>query len=135
MDGEWITFFRNSETMYVGFLQQNWLGQWTLVDSLGNEGAIGEVTFNPNPEERDGLVWGASGLSKGSEQLFSYYYGVVSNSEIDKITLSIGKKEPENVSFIEGDGERFFFVKKESESTVPFELKALSDGEIIAQES
>jgi hypothetical protein len=135
IDGEWITFFRDSEQMYVGFLQQNWLGQWNLKDSLGNEGVIGEVTLHPNPQERNGIVWGASGLSKGGEPLFSYFYGMISNSEIDTVTLSVDNEEPRNVSFIESNGERFFFIKTDRENAVPYKFQAIFDGKVIATES
>ncbi|MCP8616332.1 hypothetical protein [Salirhabdus salicampi] len=135
IDGEWITFFRDSEQLYVGFLKQNWLGQWNLNESLDKGGVIGETPIQPIPEERAGIIWGVSGLSKGDDQLFRLYYGMILNSEIDKITLSVGNEIPKNVPMFKSEGKRFFLIKKEKKDTVPYKLRAYSKGEVIAHES
>ncbi|WP_430787008.1 hypothetical protein VBD025_15325 [Virgibacillus flavescens] len=137
IDGEWITFLKNDNAMFVGFLQQNWLGNWKVVNGAGDFGFIGDVAFNQNREENNGLIWGASGLSKGNKRLFSYYYGMILNPEVDEVLLSTGNGDAEEVSLIEskGDGKRFFFLKRKNEPLLPFELKALSDGEVIATKS
>jgi|GEM_PF-6749520 len=135
INGEWVTFFENDKAMYVGFLQQNWLGNWGVVNGSGDYGVLGDVAYNPTQEESNGLVWGASGLSKGNEQLYSYYYGMVLNPEVDEILLSTGKGGSEAVPWIESDkeGKRFFFIKRKNASIVPYEFKALSDGKVIAK--
>ncbi|SFG46615.1 hypothetical protein SAMN05216353_1461 [Halobacillus alkaliphilus] len=137
INGDWVTFFKNEKAMYVGFLQQNWLGNWRVVNGSGDYGFLGDAAYNPTQEERNGLVWGASGLSKGNEPLYSYYYGMVLNPEVDEILLSTGKGGSEAVPLIQSDkeGTRFFFIKRKAEPIVPFELKALLDGKIIATEN
>ncbi len=135
ISGEWVTFFRDNEQMYVGLLKQNWIGQWSLEDNFGNEGAVGNVAFDPNLENRTGIVWGVSGVSKGGDSLQRYYYGMISNREIDKITLSVDNGRPNNVSLIKSKGERFFFIRKEDTDGVPYEFQAISDEQVVARES
>ncbi|MBB6451657.1 hypothetical protein HNQ94_000078 [Salirhabdus euzebyi] len=135
IDGEWITFFRDSGQLYVGFLKQNWLGQWSLNERGETGGIIGEVSFQHNPEEKNGIVWGVSSLTKGNEPLFSIYYGMISNSVVDKITLSVDNEEPKNVPLIESNGERFFFIKKYGGVTAPYKFQAFSEGKLIAHEN
>lgn len=42
-DDQWVTFLRDQKNVYVGLLDQNIMGQWNVVDSIGNPGVIGEV--------------------------------------------------------------------------------------------
>ncbi|AQQ53273.1 hypothetical protein [Planococcus lenghuensis] len=133
VEEDWVAFFKDDKRMYVGLLKRNLIGQWRLADGLGNEGPIGEVLLKKD-NQANGISWGVSGLSKGDERLYSFYYGSISNPEVDEVLLSVGGRKAEAVQFIEGEKDRFFFLR-ETEKPVPYEFTAIADGEIIDTES
>ncbi|MFZ3579276.1 hypothetical protein, partial [Virgibacillus sp. DJP39] len=123
-----------NKMLYVGYLHQNWLGIWNLEDRFGNKGPIGDITFNPNPEEQNGVVWGVSGISRGSNMEYSYVYGMIVNSQVEEIKLTVDD-EINDIPMFKSNGKRFFFLKREGDS-LPFNLRALSEsGKVIETES
>lgn len=134
VDGNWIGFMRDEAGIAVGYLEQNWTGNWQVVNEIGDPSPIGYVEPYNNQGENSGIIWGASGLSKGSEQLYAYYFGMISNSQIDQVTLSVGSNAPVPVPLIESEGKTFFFVKRESEELVPYTFRAYSDGKLVASD-
>ncbi|WLR51879.1 hypothetical protein LC040_02925 [Bacillus tianshenii] len=125
VNNEWLTFFRNKNTLFVGKLEQNWLGTWHLINDKGEQGILATAYY---PQENEGVTWGASGVG----ERIAYYFGMVSNPNVEKIIVEAQGKEYQDLPFIGAGGERFFFLKTEGD-VVPYSFKALSkDGEIIA---
>ncbi len=86
IDEEWLTIFRNSHSVLVSRLEQNWLGFWEFKDDLGGEGSLAS-TYYP-PEQNDEFTWGASG---SDEVGISYYFGHIINPKIQEIKVETEK--------------------------------------------
>jgi hypothetical protein len=124
VDNRWLTFFGSKNALYIAKLEQNWIGNWQLIDDLGTRGVLATAHYSNSK----GVVWGASGVDKK----ISYYFGMVSNPEVVKVMIFAQGKEHKVSSFIHSNGKRFFFFKTEG-NVVPYTFKALSEnGEIIA---
>jgi hypothetical protein len=124
VNNEWLTFFRNKNTIFVGKMEQNWLGTWQLIDDTGEQGILAATYY---PQESEGITWGASGVG----ERIAYYFGMVSNPNVNRIIVEAQGKEYQDIPFIEANGERFFFIRTEG-NVAPYSFKALSgNGELI----
>ncbi|WP_421377866.1 hypothetical protein ACOJQI_11540 [Bacillus salacetis] len=124
---DWLALFRNKHTVFAGRLKQNWLGSWRLIDDNGKEGVLATANYPPG-SENEGVTWGASGVNDE----VAYYFGMISNPNVNKVIIETQGKEYTDIPFIESNERRFFLIKTEG-SIVPYDFKALSgNGEIIA---
>ncbi|WP_113928903.1 hypothetical protein [Bacillus sp. P14.5] len=108
-------------------MKQIWLGSWKLFDDNRKEGVL--VTADYPPEsENEGVSWGAS----GANGKVAYYFGMISNPNVEKIIIETPDKEYTKIPFIHLNERRFFLLKTEG-SIFHYDFKALSEnGEIIA---
>jgi len=123
IDEQWLTIFRNSQSIMIAELKQNWLGTWIL-----SEGRTLSSTYYPSLKD-DQITWSASGKSKDNA---SYYFGEVIDPEIVKITVETQKGTFENVLFIETEGHRFFLKRTDGSVYLPVNISGYSkSGELI----
>ncbi|WP_164669758.1 hypothetical protein [Virgibacillus doumboii] len=133
MGDEWLTFFRNRHTVFAGRLEQNWLGSWKLVDNSDQPGVLAN-TYYPPAKEYKGITWGTSGVSKPDGEHITYYFGMITNPNVEKIHIETEKKNYNNISFIPINGNRFFLLKMK-DGLGPYTFEAISkDGEKIVAE-
>lgn len=126
IDGDWLTMFRNSHSIMVARLEQNWLGNWKVRDERGYESTLVSISYPPR--EEDEITWGAS--SKGKSR--SYYFGQILNPMIDRIEVETKKNVFEDALIFSPQGLQFFFVKSEEDMFLPVNIRAFSEtGELI----
>ena len=122
IDGDWLTIFRNRDSIMIARLGQNWLGYWELRNDQGFESTL-ISTYYP-PMEDDEITWSASG-SKGGN--ISYYFGQIINPMIKRIEVETKKGFFEDALIINDGGARFFFVKSDHEMLLPVNIRAFSE--------
>ncbi|WP_409367701.1 hypothetical protein [Lysinibacillus sp. 38-6] len=125
-DEQWQTIFRNSQSVIIAKLKQNWLGTW----KLSEKGTLSS-TYYP-PLEDDQITWSASGKSKEN---VSYYFGVIIDPEIVKITVETQKGIFENAQIIKSDGLRFFLKKAHGPIYLPVNISCYSKSEELIYSS
>lgn len=123
IDGKWLTIFRNQQSVTVAELQQNWLGVW----KFRNDTTLSTTEYPSLLENQ--ITWSASGKSKENA---AYYFGMVTDPEIDKITVETQDGFSENIQFIKYDGIRFFFKRVDGLLVLPVNISGFSiSGELI----
>ena len=128
VDGEWLTFFINEHTLFVGKLEQNWMGSWILMDDEGEKGSVIATANYPPESDNEGVTWGATGINDKT----SYYFGMISNPNVEEIVIVAQGNEYKDIPFIHSKGNRFFLLRTKG-NIIPYSFTALSkDGEIIA---
>lgn len=125
IDEQWLTIYRNSQSITIAELKQNWLGTW----KLSEEGALSS-TYYP-PLEDDQITWSASGKSENE----SYYFGIVIDPEIVKITVETQKGIFENAKMLKSDGQRFFLQKAQGPIYLPVNISCYSKSEELIYSS
>lgn len=129
IDGEWLTIFRNTHSIMLGRLEQNWLGFWVLKDDNEVEGTLAS-THHP-PIQEDEFTWGVSLAGEGKP---SYYFGQIINPEIKKIEIETQKNFFESALLIISGQTRFFYLKLDGEVEVvmPININGYSEtGKLI----
>ena len=125
IDGEWLTIFRNNQSVMIARLEQNWLGYWEMKDDLGNENTLVASDY---PYLQDEFNWTAG--SKGRK--ISYYFGQINNPSIKRIEVETKKDLLKDALIISSKESRFFFVREEDELVMPVNIRAFSEnGELI----
>lgn len=92
VDGEWISIFRNTHTIFFARLEQNVLGFWEMKDEVGTESPLVSTHYPPKQDEE--LTWGASG--RGVEDS-AYYFGQIINPNIKEIKVETQKNSLEDL--------------------------------------
>jgi hypothetical protein len=119
INDEWISIFRSDRTLFLGRLEQNGFGTWEL-----EKGSLGDEPFYPN--ENNGVIWSGSENSGNS-----FYFGMISNPEIQKVIMKVKNQVYSDIDIFETDGERFFYLKRKGEA-VPYSFKALDkEGNVV----
>jgi len=127
IDGEWLTIFRNTHSIMLSRVKQNWLGFWVLIDDNEVEASL-VSTYYP-PEQEDEFTWGASLTEEGKP---SYYFGQIINHEIKKIEIETQKKFFESALVINSGQTRFFYLKLDEEVVMPININGFSEtGKLI----
>lgn len=123
IDGNWLTIFRIQDFVTIAELQRNWLGVW----KFKNDTTLSSTVYPPLIEDQ--ITWSASGQSKENA---AYYFGTVTDPEIDKITLETKDGFFESVEFIKYEGIRFFLKRAEGHLVLPVNIRGFSkSGELI----
>lgn len=123
IDEQWLTIYRNSQSITIAELNQNWLGTWSMGRTLAS-------TYYP-PLEDDQITWSASGKSEHE----SYYFGAVIDPEIVKIKVETQKDIFENAKIIKSDGQRFFLQKAQGPIYLPVNISCYSKTEELIYSS
>ncbi|MFJ7825717.1 hypothetical protein [Psychrobacillus sp. NPDC096623] len=127
IDGEWLTIFRNTHSIMLGRLEQNWLGFWTFKDDNEMETTL-VSTYHP-PLQEDDFIWGASITEVGKP---SYYFGQIINPEIRNIEIETQKNSFESALLINSGQTRFFYLKLNGEVVMPININGFSEtGKLI----
>ncbi|MGE7022461.1 hypothetical protein [Solibacillus cecembensis] len=122
IEGKWLTLFRMQQAISIAELQQNWLGTWKFKNNV----TLSSIEYPPVLENQ--IAWSASGKSENE----AYYFGMVTDSEIHKITIETGKGIFEDVPFINYEGSRFFLKRAEGKLVMPVNISGYSQsGEFI----
>lgn len=123
IDGKWLTLFRMPQSISSAELQQNWLGTW----KFKNNRTLSSIEYPPVLENQ--IAWSASG---NSDENKAYYFGMVTDPEIHKITIETSKGIFEDVPFINYEGNRFFLKRGEGQLVMPVNISGYSkSGEFI----
>lgn len=123
IDGNWFTIFRNQHSVTIAELQQNWLGVW----KFRNNATLSSTEYPPILENQ--ITWSASGKTKENA---AYYFGMVTDPGIVKITIETQDGISENVQFIKYEGIRFFFKRADGPLVLPVNISGFSkSGELI----
>ncbi|MHA6260568.1 hypothetical protein ACXYMX_11845 [Sporosarcina sp. CAU 1771] len=123
--GEWLTIFRNTHSIMLGRLGQNWLGFWVLKDDLGKEGTLASSDYPPLQDEFNWTL-----ASSGRD--ISYHFGQINNPSIKRIEVETKKEFLEDAVIISTEEFRFFYVRTEGESVMPVNITGFSEtGELI----
>lgn len=127
IDGEWLTIFRNTHSIMLSRLKQNWLGFWVLIDDNEVEATL-VSTYYP-PVQEDEFTWGASLTEEGKP---SYYFGQINNPEIKKIEIETQKDFFESALLMNSGQTRFFYLKLDGEVVIPININGFSEtGKLI----
>lgn len=125
IDGEWLTIFRDAQTISVARLVQNWLGYWEMKDELGNTNTLATSDYPPLQDQFSYSASTKAGIS-------SYYFGQIVNPTIKRIEVETQKGSFENAIIISYEEGRFFFAKSDGEIVMPLNIRGLSEtGELI----
>lgn len=119
--GEWLTIFRNTHSILLARLEQNWLGFWVLKDDNDVEATL-VSTYYP-PLQEDEFTWAASLTEEGKP---SYYFGQLINPEIKKIEIETQKDFFESALIINSGQTRFFYLKLDGEVVMPTNINGFS---------
>ena len=123
IDGMWLTIFRHPHAITIAELQQNWLGTW----KFKNDATLSTTDYPPLLEDQ--ITWSGSGKSKENA---AYYFGMVTDPEIDTITVETQDGFFEDVQFIKYDGMRFFLKRADGLLVLPVNISGFSkSGELI----
>ena len=126
IDGEWLTIFRNNQSILLARLEQNWLGVWEVKDDFGGITPLSSVSYPP--EKNDPFTWSAGGPAG----VRSYYFGQILNSDIKKIEVETKRGNFEKALIINAEVSRFFYIKSEEEVVLPVNIRGFSEtGELI----
>lgn len=126
IDGEWLTIFKNTHSIMIARLEQNWLGFWKIKDELGKERTLASTSY-PAPQDKE-FTW--SGRS--NEDKYSYYFGQILNPTIKKIEVETEKNSFKEALIIRTGETHFFFAKSSGKLVMPINIRAFSDiGELI----
>ena len=125
IDGEWLTIFRNSQSVMISRLEQNWLGNWEMKDDLGNVNTLAAISY---PLLQDEFYWTAGSI--GGK--ISYYFGQINNPSIKRIEVEAKKDFLEDALIISSEEFRFFYVRSESKLVMPVNIRGFTEtGELI----
>ena len=126
IDGEWLTIFRNTHSIMIARLEQNWFGYWEIKDDMGYESTLASSNYPPPQAEE--FTWSAG--SSGSNT--SYYFGQIINPTIKKIEVETQNNFFEDALIISSGENRFFFAKSSGELVMPINIRGFSDtGKLI----
>ncbi|SES62419.1 hypothetical protein SAMN05216389_101109 [Oceanobacillus limi] len=127
INGDWLTIFKNQNSIMIGQLRQNWLGSWEIRDESGNESTLAS-TYTP-PDIDDDITWSAE-VDKETET--SYYFGQVINSKINTITVETKEDVHEDVPLLTSNGGLFFFKRVKGQVNTPINIRGFSKtGELL----
>lgn len=125
IDGEWLTIFRNTHSIMIARLEQNWLGYWEMKDDTGSETTLAGTYYPPVQDEE--FNWSA-----GSRGNTSHYFGQIINPTIKKIEVEIQRNFFEDALIISSGKAHFFFAKVDGELVMPANIRGFSEnGELI----
>jgi len=124
IDGEWLTVFRNTHSIMIAWLEQNWLGFWEMKNELGSEGTLASINYPPLHEE---FTWSAG----SDEGKIWYYFGQINNPKFKRIEVETKKDFVENALIISSDELRFFYLSTDSEIVIPVIRGYSETGELI----
>lgn len=123
IDGKWLTIFRGHNAAMIAELEQNWLGTW----KFRTGGTLSSAYYPPEVENQ--FTWQASGAP---EEQATYYFGMVTDLEIEKMEVEAQNGLFEDVLFIEAKGNRFFFKRVDGPIVMPVNINGFSkSGELI----
>ncbi len=100
IDGEWLTVFRNTQTIMIARLVQNWWGNWEMKDKLGNTNTLASSDYPPLQHEFTYSASSEAGIS-------SYYFGQIVNPTITRIEVETQKGFFEDAILISTEEGRF----------------------------
>ncbi|HWL23696.1 MAG TPA: hypothetical protein VNR38_08095 [Ureibacillus sp.] len=125
IEGEWLTIFRDEDSMMIARLVQNWFGYWEIKDDLGSESTLASSDYPPS---HHAFNWTAS--ESGTN--VSYYFGQINNPTIKRIEVETQKNSFEVAKIISSEKARFFFIKSNGEMLMPINISGYSEtGELI----
>lgn len=123
IDDKWLTIYRAPQFAAIAELQQNWLGTW----KFKNNETLSSISYPPRLEDQ--ITWSASGKSKENT---AYYFGMVTDPEITKITVETQDDVFEHAPFIKYEGMRFIIKRGDGPIAVPVNISGYSkSGELI----
>jgi hypothetical protein len=127
IDGEWLTIFRNTHSIMLARLEQNWFGFWEIKDDTGAESTLASTYYPPTQDEE--ISWSASGTEEGNP---TYYFGQIVNPNIKQIKVESKENLLENAIIINSDETRYFLLKSDEKVVLPVNIRGFSDsGELI----
>lgn len=125
IDGEWLTIFRNTHSIMIARLEQNWLGYWEMKDDNGSKNTIASSEYSPSKD--DEFSWSA-----GSKGKTSHYFGQIINPNIKKIEVETRKNFFEDALIISSGDARFFLTRSDGELELPVNIRGFSEtGKLI----
>lgn len=115
--------------LFVGSLEKNWLGQWKLSHSItGDETPLGSTNVNI---DKNGVILGNSGVSQGSKDIQTYFFGLIKNPNVERIQIELEGKLYKDLRLINTGNERVFPFKKDGDM-LPYTYKVLNnEGNVI----
>ena len=119
IDGEWLTIFRNTQSIMIARLEQNWLGYWEMKDGLRNENTLSAITY-PSLQDEFNRTAGSRGINR------SYYFGQINNPSIKRIEVETKKDFLEDALIISSGETRFFFAKSNERLIMPVNIRGFS---------
>lgn len=122
IDGQWLTIFRNTHSIMIARLEQNWWGYWEMKDENGSETTIAASEYPPSHD--DEFSW-----SSGSKGKKSYYFGQIINPNIKKIEVETQKNIFEDALIISSGEDRFFLTRSDGELELPVNIRGFSETE------
>ncbi|MRG86009.1 hypothetical protein [Salinibacillus xinjiangensis] len=126
--GEWsFLYYNQSQKINLGFLEQNVLGSWKIK-------GIVETAQQSGEHYRDGIEFGVTGTSNPQA---CYYYGMISNQQVDKVRLSVEGGPYNEIQLEEANNRRYYLESlfNDDDDCVPYHYEAISiDGKLIAEE-
>ena len=126
IDGEWLTIFRNTHSIMIARLEQNWLGYWRIKDKFGNESTLATSDYPP-PQDVE-FTWSGS----TSEGKISYYFGQILNPSIKKIEVETEKNFLEEALIISSGEIRFYLAESSNRLITPLNIRGFNDkGQLV----
>ncbi|MDL4839488.1 hypothetical protein [Aquibacillus rhizosphaerae] len=125
--GEWsFLYYNQSQKIHLGFLEQNILGNWKIK-------GIVETARQRGEHDQEKIELGYTGTSNPQ---VCYYYGMISNQEVDTVRLSVEHGPYKELQLEDANDRRYFLESLFNEDDcVPYHYEAISkDGELIAEE-
>lgn len=84
IDGEWLTIFRDNQSVMIARLEQNWLGDWEIKNENESKNVISTIDYPITQDDK--FNWSAGSIGKQS-----HYFGQILNTDITKIEVETQK--------------------------------------------
>ena len=125
IDGEWLTIFRDANSIKIAQLEQNWLGYWMIKNNDGSKTTLSSIAYPTLPENE--LNWSA-----GSRGKTSHYFGQITNPDIKKIEVETYRDSFEDALIINTEYGEFFLSRADGELVMPVNIRGLTEtGKLI----
>lgn len=120
IDEEWLTIFRNNQSIMIAQLQQNWLGYWDIKNEDGHKGTIAGTAYPPLQEEEFSWTSGSNGKT-------SHYFGQIYNPAIKKIEVETEENFFEDALILHTGDARFFLTRSTKKLKMPVNIRGFSE--------
>ena len=126
IDEEWLTIFRNNQSIMIAQLQQNWLGNWKIKDEDGVGATIASTVYPPLQDE-------AFSWTSGSNGKTAHYFGQIYNPTIKKIEVETEENFFEEALILHTGDARFFLMRSSKVLKMPVNIRGFSENGTLIQ--